>query len=142
MVSFDELRARYKAHNDWATLEYVFVRCAALQSIMAALATKAGQENAAKAYTTAVGTSIEFAVVLHNLKSKERGLEDNVQNVTRGITETASDVAQEYNQLLRKNMARTGTYFDGNEQVQSELPLCNDPTQLVTWMGIQIPQGR
>lgn len=142
MVSFDELRARYKAHNDWATLEYVFVRCAALHSIMSAFATNAGQDTAANAYANAGAMSIEFALVMHKLKLQERGLERNAQDVTRGITETTSDIALEYNQLLRKNMARTGNYFDGNEQVKSELPLCNDPARLFTWMGAEIPQRR
>lgn len=142
MVSFDELRARYKAHNDWSTLEYVYIRCAALHSIMSAFATNAGQENASNAYATAGATSIEYALVFHKLKLQERGLEGDDKSITRGLVQTGSDIAKEYNALLRKNMARKGNYFDGNEQIQFELPLCNDPERLFTWMGASLPQRK
>ena len=142
MVSFDELRARYKAQNDWATLEYVYIRCVALHSIMSAFAKNAGQENASNAYAIAGATGIEYALVFHKLKLQERGLGGDDKGIIRGLVQTGADIAEEYNALLRKNMALTGNYFDGNEQIHLELPLCNDPERLFTWMGASLPQRK
>jgi hypothetical protein len=134
LKSFDKIKSEFQNDGDLARVGYIFNRCASLQLVNSALLSRGGSNAAAERFKKGALDYIELSETIEKSIDDNRKVKRSNKDRLKSINISLLAISQEYQALTNKNYAKSGNYFIDDDQLMSEIEICQNPNKLVEWM--------
>lgn len=134
LKSFDEIKREFQNDGDLARVGYIFNRCASLQLVNSALLSRGGSGPAAERFKKGALEYIELSETIEKSIDDSRKVKRSNKDRLKSVNISLLAISQEYQTLVNRNYAKSGNYFIDDDQLMSEIQICQNPTKLVEWM--------
>lgn len=123
LVSLEKLAKKYENTADLTYQIIIYQRCAALYATVASVSLKTN-EPMQSTYFDLTQTALTYALAFSLQQSLERGGKPDVGMVNAQVNQNFSALADQYIDWFNVNWLQNGNYFEDDEELASELPIC------------------
>lgn len=134
LKSFNQIKLDFKEDRDKSRLSYLFARCASLNLVNSALASRGGSKTTADKFQEAAVQYMEFSDLIEQEVDKSRRVIRSDKERANSVNISVNEIVKIYQARMNSNYARSGNYIIEDVGLKSEIEKCQNPNKLIEWV--------